>query len=179
LQGICVWFTGLPCAGKSTIAKLVTENLTQSGQTVTLLDADVIRPILCPDLGYSREDRRKNVLRVAYVARQIVLHGGTVVVATISPFEADRKLVRAHFEPGAFLQAYVNAPLGVCESRDVKGMYAKARSGEITHFTGLSSPYEEPGDSELICDTSRLSAVECAQTVVRAIAARRPCLTIS
>ncbi len=173
MNGVCVWFTGLPCSGKSTIAQKVTECLVESGETVTLLDADVVRPILCPDLGFSREDRRSNVLRIAFVAREIVRHGGIVLTATVSPFDEDRKLVRNMFDPLAFVQVYIRTSLEECERRDVKGHYAKARAGELPMFTGVTSPYEVPNDSEVICDTSINSIGISAREILRAAQSRR------
>lgn len=168
-KGTCVWFTGLPCSGKSTIAQAVAQQLSESGKTVTLLDGDVVRPILCPDLGFSRADRRANVLRIAFVAREIVRHGGTAIVATISPFDEDRKLVRSIFPASAFLQVYVQTAIEECERRDVRGLYAKARAGAVAMFTGVSAPYEIPDDSELTCDTATQSVATCARAVLRAI----------
>lgn len=147
-----------------------------------MLDADVVRPILCPDLGFSRADRRTNVLRIAFVAREIVRHGGIVLTATISPFEEDRKLVRGMFDPSTFIQVYMSTCVEECERRDVRGLYAKARAGELQMFTGVSSPYEVPCDSELVCDTLAQSIAASARAVVRVIASlessrrrTRPC----
>ncbi len=164
-----MWFTGLPCAGKSTIAQLVTQWLTDSGQTVTLLDADVIRPILCPDLGFSREDRHLNSLRIAFVAQEIVRHGGVAIVASISPFEEDRQLVRRMFDSSSFVEVFVSTSLEECERRDVKGLYAKARAGLVPLFTGVSSPYEIPQHSEVVCDTAVQSADGCALVIVESV----------
>ena len=172
MNGVCIWFTGLPCSGKSTIAQAVAEQLFVSGQEVTVLDADIIRPILCPDLGFSRSDRRANMQRIAFVAREIVRHGGIVLVATISPFDEDRKFVRAMFDPSTFLQIHIATSLKECERRDVRGLYAKARAGQIQMFTGVSSPYEVPEDSEIVCDTALHSIAMSAQLVLHAIEIR-------
>jgi adenylyl-sulfate kinase len=173
LKGVCVWFTGLPCSGKTTTAEKITEYLAESGEMVTLLDGDTIRPLLCPDLGFSRADRRSNVLRIAFVAREIVRHGGIVVTATVSPFDEDRKLVRSMFDPPRFVQVYIKTALEECERRDVKGHYAKARAGQLPMFTGISSPYEVPDDSEIICDTGMQSVTASAREVVQAVQYRR------
>ncbi|MBV8812176.1 MAG: adenylyl-sulfate kinase [Acidobacteriaceae bacterium] len=173
MKGVCVWFTGLPCSGKTTTAERLTEYLAESGESVTLLDSDMIRPVLCPDLGFSREDRRSNVLRIAFVAREIVRHRGIVVVATVSPFDEDRKLVRSMFDPPCFVQVYITTPLEECERRDVKGHYAKARAGQLPMFTGISSPYEVPDDSELICDTETHSVTASALEIFQAVQYRR------
>ncbi len=168
-----MWFTGLPCSGKTTTAQRVTEYLAESGETVTLLDGDTIRPVLCPDLGFSREDRRSNVLRIAFFAREIVRHGGIVMTATVSPFDEDRKLVRSMFDPACFLQVYIRTALEECERRDVKGHYAKARTGQLPMFTGVSSPYEVPNDSEITCDTETRSITASALEIFQAVQYRR------
>jgi len=136
------------------------------GKTVTLLDADEIRPILCPDLRYSDEDRLKNMMRVAFVAREIVRHGGIVIVATVSPREVHRQQVRRQFEPLSFVQVWVNTPLAECERRDVKGMYALARKSKIPQFTGVSAPYEEPAVSEVVCKTVGRNTEECVESIL-------------
>jgi adenylyl-sulfate kinase len=169
VAGTCVWFTGLPCAGKTTIAQALLENLSTEGERAAFLDADAIRPILCPDLGYSREDRRKNLLRIAYVAHLLVQQGGTALVATISPFEDDRLAVRAMFGPGTFLQVHVDTSVEECERRDVKGLYAKARQGLIPEFTGISSPYETPLVNEVVCRTPDDTVAACAETILAAL----------
>jgi sulfate adenylyltransferase len=168
-----VWFTGLPCSGKTTTAEKLTEYLAESGETVTLLDGDAVRPVLCPDLSFSRADRRSNVLRIAFVAREIVRHRGIVVTATVSPFDEDRKAVRSMFDPPCFVQVYIKTALEECERRDVKGHYAKARAGQLPLFTGISSPYDVPGDSEIICDTSTQSVSASAREILQAVQYRR------
>ena len=173
MNGVIAWFTGLPCSGKSTIAQKVIEYLEESGEIATVLDSDIVRPVLCPDLGFSRVDRRSNMLRIASVAQEIVNNGGIVLTATISPFDEDRKLVRSMFEPSSFLQVYIRTSLADCERRDVKGHYAQARAGKLPMFTGVSSPYEVPSDSELICDTAIQPIAASAREIFRLIQVRR------
>jgi len=165
---MCIWLTGRPCSGKTTIALALYQHLTNAGKTVTLLDGDQVRPILCPDLGFSEQDRLNNLRRIAFVAREIVRHRGLVVTATVSPFVAHRQIIRGSFNPGDFIQVYVKASPEECERRDVKGMYARARRGEIGNFTGISSPYEEPLDSEVECDTQRLQVSQCVKKILLA-----------
>lgn len=166
-MGCCFWLTGLPCSGKSTIAGALQGALEGSGRTVTLLDGDKIRPLLCPDLGYSDEDRLQNMLRLAFVALEVVRHGGIVIVAAVSPFEKHRSQVRSQFDPTSFVQVWVNAPLSECERRDVKGMYKQARQGKIAQFTGLSSAYEPPLQADVVCDTQTSSVEECVNSILR------------
>jgi len=165
---MCIWLTGRPCSGKTTIALALYQHLTNAGNSVTLLDADEVRPILCPDLGFSEQDRLANLRRIAFVAREIVRHRGLVITATVSPFAAHREIIRASFNPGEFIQVYVKASPEECERRDVKGMYARAKRGEIGNFTGITSPYEEPLDSEVECDTQRLQVSQCVEKILRA-----------
>jgi adenylyl-sulfate kinase len=176
-RGLCIWFTGLPCSGKTTISRRLTKAVEARGKTVTLLDADEIRPILCPDLRYSDEDRLKNMMRLAFVAREIVRHGGIVIVATVSPCEAHRQKVRQQFEPSSFVQVWVNTPLTECERRDVKGMYALARKSEIPQFTGVSAPYEEPAHSDVVCETVGRSTEECVAPILEELD-RRAAMTV-
>jgi adenylyl-sulfate kinase len=165
---MCIWLTGRPCSGKTTIALALYHHLTNAGHTVTLLDADHVRPILCPDLGFSEQDRLNNLRRIAFVAREIVRHRGLVITATVSPFAAHREIIRASFNPGEFIQVYVKASPDECERRDVKGMYARAKRGEISDFTGITSPYEEPLDSEVECDTQRFHLSQCVEKILLA-----------
>ncbi len=166
-QGFCVWFTGLPCAGKSTIAEILVERLMEFGRQVTLLDGDVVRTHLSRGLGFSKEDRDTNILRIGFVASEIVRHHGVAVCAAVSPYEATRNEVRAMFPEGHFILVYVNTPLEVCEQRDVKGLYARARRGEIRHFTGIDDPYEPPRHPELVLTTTDCSPEENADRIVR------------
>ncbi len=151
--GFCIWLTGLPSAGKTTLAKKVTEMLEERGRRVTMLDGDAVRAHLSAGLGFSREDRDTNVLRIGWVAAQIVFHGGAVVCAVVSPYEETRQRVRALFPRHEFVLVHVDTPALVCEARDAKGMYAKARAGLIRGFTGVDDPYERPVNPELRLDT--------------------------
>ncbi|MDX2137902.1 MAG: bifunctional sulfate adenylyltransferase/adenylylsulfate kinase [Chloroflexota bacterium] len=165
-QGLCIWFTGLSGAGKSTTAEILTALLMERGRQVTVLDGDVIRTHLSKGLGFSKEDRDTNVLRIGFVASEIVRHGGAVICAAISPYRATRDQVRALVGSDRFIEVFVDTPLGVCEARDTKGMYARARRGEITGFTGIDDPYEAPFSPELTLDTVQTSAEENAQLIV-------------
>jgi sulfate adenylyltransferase len=151
-QGFCVWFTGLSGAGKSTIAEILTVMLLERGRQVTLLDGDVVRTHLSKGLGFSKEDRDTNILRIGFVASEIVRHNGVVICAAVSPYRAARNQVRAMVGDDRFILVYVDTPLEVCEQRDVKGLYAKARRGEIKGVTGIDDPYEAPVRPELTID---------------------------
>ena len=168
----CVWFTGLSGSGKSTIANLVEKRLMALGLHTYLLDGDNVRHGLNKDLGFSEQDRVENIRRVAEVSRLMVDAGLIVLVSFISPFRAERRLARELFAPGEFIEAWVDTPLEVAESRDVKGLYAKARAGAIPNFTGISSPYEAPEAAELRLATVEASAEALAERVVEAILAR-------
>jgi adenylyl-sulfate kinase len=154
-DGVTVFLTGLSGAGKSTIADALVADLENAGVPVTVLDGDVVRTHLSSELTFSREDRDLNIRRIGFVAGEVVKHGGTVVVAAIAPYEQARedarKLVEQH---GRFVLVHLSTPLEVCEQRDVKGLYAKARAGEIPEFTGVSDPYEPPTRAEVTIDTS-------------------------
>jgi sulfate adenylyltransferase len=167
--GRAVMFTGLSGAGKSTIAGRLVELLLESGRTVTLLDGDEIRTNLSAGLGFSRADRETNVRRIGWVAAQIAKHGGIAVCAPIAPYadtRADaRRFVEAEAGPGSFVLVHVATVLAECEARDRKGLYARARRGEIAEFTGISDPYEAPLDAEITIDTSSSSIDESAQLV--------------
>ncbi|MGY1618805.1 adenylyl-sulfate kinase [Geodermatophilus sp. SYSU D00691] len=154
-SGVTVFLTGLSGAGKSTIADALVADLEADGVPVTVLDGDVVRTHLSSELTFSREHRDLNIRRIGFVAGEVVKHGGTVVVAAIAPFEEARAHARALVEEhGRFLLVHVSTPLEVVEQRDVKGLYAKARAGEIPQFTGISDPYEVPTRAELTIDTS-------------------------
>jgi sulfate adenylyltransferase len=157
-QGFCVWFTGLSGAGKSTTAEVLTVLLMEHGRQITVLDGDVVRTHLSKGLGFSKEDRDTNIRRIGYVASEIVRHGGVAVCAAVSPYRATRDDVRNMVSPERFIEVYVDTPLSVCEQRDVKGMYAKARRGEIKEFTGIDDPYEPPTSPEIVLDTVNNSA---------------------
>ena len=155
-RGFCVWFTGLSGAGKSTIAEILASLLLEHGREATVLDGDVVRTHLSRGLGFSKEDRDMNILRIGYVASEIVRHHGVVICAAVSPYRATRTEVRSMVGEEQFVEVFVDTPLAVCEERDIKGMYAKARRGEIKGFTGIDDPYEEPLDPEL-----RLTTIDC------------------
>jgi sulfate adenylyltransferase len=153
--GVTVFLTGLSGAGKSTIADALVAGLEREGRPVTVLDGDVVRTHLSSELDFSKEHRDLNIRRIGWVAGEVVKHGGTVVVAAIAPYEEAREQARALVEEhGRFVLVHLSTPLEVCEQRDVKGLYAKARSGEIPVFTGVSDPYEPPVSPEVVIDTS-------------------------
>ena len=161
-----LWFTGLSGAGKSTVANALEQALFQRGHHSYLLDGDNVRHGLNRDLGFSDEDRVENIRRIGEVARLMADAGLVVLSAFISPFRADRALVRELMEDGEFIEIHVDAPLEVCEQRDPKGLYAKARAGVIRNFTGIDSPYEPPRDPEIVVDTSKLSVDECVEELL-------------
>ncbi|WP_199521513.1 adenylyl-sulfate kinase [Jiangella anatolica] len=167
-RGLVLLFTGLSGSGKSTIARAVTDRIAEIGtRTVTLLDGDVVRRNLSAGLGFSREDRDRNIERIGFVAAEIARHGGVAVCAPIAPFAATRDRVRAMAQAhGDFLLVHVATPLAECERRDRKGLYARARAGEIPDFTGISSPYEEPADADLVLDTTGLSITAARDAVI-------------
>ena len=152
-QGVCIWFTGLSASGKSTTAETLERLVLEQGRRVTLLDGDVVRTHLSKGLGFSKEDRDLNIRRIGFVASEIVRHGGFVVCAAISPYRAIRDEVRGMMEEGRFIEVYVDTPIEVCERRDPKGLYAKARQGLLTGFTGVDDPYEQPFQAEITLDT--------------------------
>lgn len=161
-----LWFTGLSGAGKSTIANIVEQKLNADGKHTYLLDGDNIRHGLNRDLGFSSEDRIENIRRVGEVGRLFVDAGLITLASFISPFRSDRMIVRELFEPNEFLEVFVSAPLSVCEGRDPKGLYKKARSGQIPHFTGVDSPYEPPEHAELVLETTDSTPEECADALI-------------
>lgn len=165
-QGFCIWFTGLSGAGKSTIADVLELMLLARGKRVTLLDGDVVRLNLSKGLGFSREDRDTNIRRIGFVAAEIVRHSGAAICAAISPYRDVRAEVRAMFPEFAFVEVYVNTPFDVCEQRDTKGLYAQARRGEITGFTGLDDPYETPLAADIVIDTVNCNAADGAGSII-------------
>jgi sulfate adenylyltransferase len=173
-RGVTVLFTGLSGSGKSTVARGVYDTLLERGdRAVTLLDGDVVRRMLSAGLGFSRADRDLNVRRIGFVAAEISRHGGIALCAPIAPYASSRAAVRAMAEAaGEFVLVHVAAPLEVCEKRDRKGLYAKARAGLVPSFTGVSDPYEEPTDADLVLDTAALSPAEAVAAVVDLLAAR-------
>jgi len=152
-NGFVVWLTGLPGAGKSTLARLLESELRKLGAAVETLDGDEVRKHLTKDLGFSKEDRLENVRRIAYIAKLLTRIGGVVIVAAIAPYAEARRSARV--EIGNFVEVFVRCPIEVCVKRDVKGLYAKAYRGEIAHMTGISSPYEPPVNPEVIVDTDQ------------------------
>ena len=167
-QGLTVFFTGLSGSGKSTIANvLLVKLLEMGGRPVTLLDGDLVRKNLSSELGFSKEHRDLNIKRIGYVASEITKNGGVAICAPIAPYDAVRKDVRSMIEPlGGFMLVHIATSVEVCEQRDRKGLYAKARAGIIKEFTGVSDPYEEPADADIVIDTGELTAEEAAQQIV-------------
>jgi adenylylsulfate kinase len=167
MPGFTLWFTGLSGAGKTTIAELVAPELARRGLLVEWLDGDVVRTHLTQGLGFSKADRDTNVERIGWVASRLTRHGAAVVVSAISPYAATRDRARALVEEfGVFVEVYVATPVDECERRDVKGLYEKARAGEIPEFTGVSDPYEEPASPELRIETTEHTPEESARLVV-------------
>ncbi|MBX6311921.1 MAG: bifunctional sulfate adenylyltransferase/adenylylsulfate kinase [Isosphaeraceae bacterium] len=164
-QGLTIWFTGLSGSGKSTVAHALVERLAEYGRNVSVLDGDEIRTHLSKGLGFSKEDRDTNIRRVGYVAGLVAQHGGTTICSVISPYRETRDDARK-MSKGNFVEVYCNTPIEVCEQRDVKGLYAKARAGEIKGFTGVDDPYEPPLHPEVTIDTSKLSVQECADKII-------------
>ncbi len=172
-QGLCVWFTGLSGSGKSTTADALTVMLQEEGRQVTVLDGDVVRTHLSRGLGFSQEDRDINIRRIGFVASELVRHGGVVVCAAVSPYRATRNDVRNMVGDRNFVEVFVDTPIEVCEQRDVKGLYAKARAGEITGFTGIDDPYEEPMSAEIVLDTVTHTPEENARSIVEHLRGER------
>jgi adenylylsulfate kinase len=170
--GFALWFTGLSGAGKTTIAHLVGPELEARGHIVEYLDGDTVRTHLSKGLGFSKEDRDTNIERIGWVAGRLVRHGAAVLCAAISPYEETRARARETVEEfGPFIEVYVKASVEECARRDVKGLYEKAFAGEITGFTGVNDPYEEPSDAEVVIDTEGLSPEEGARRVVERLEA--------
>lgn len=174
-RGAIVWFTGLSGSGKSTLAHAVEEFLHRHGCRTFVLDGDNVRHGLCGDLGFSPKDRQENIRRVGEVAKLFMEAGVIVLIAFISPFRADRERVRSMVERGSFIEIYCNAPIEICESRDIKGIYKKARAGEIAEFTGISSPYEVPENPELTVNTDVVELDACVQQVIKELTDRGVC----
>ena len=166
-QGVCLWFTGLSGAGKSTTADILTVLLLERGRQVTVLDGDVVRTHLSKGLGFNRDDRDTNVRRIGYVAAEIARHGGIAICAAVSPYRAARNDVRMMAGGDHFVEIFVDTPIEVCEERDTKGMYAKARRGEIKEFTGIDDPYEEPINPELRLETTGVTPEQNARIVLQ------------
>ena len=163
-RGFTLWLTGLSGSGKTTIAKEVERELRQRGLKVERLDGDIVRQSLTRDLGFSKEDRDKNIERVTFVAKLLTRNGVAVICSFISPYQARRDKSRA--EIGEFIEAYVECPVEVCAERDVKGLYAKAFAGEIANFTGVSDPYEPPENPAIVCHTAQETLAESTAQVI-------------
>ncbi|MGH9189634.1 MAG: adenylyl-sulfate kinase [Acidimicrobiales bacterium] len=171
LDGVTVWLTGLPSAGKTTIARALTERLVQAGRRVEMLDGDLVREHLTRDLGFSRPDREENVRRIGFVASLLSRNGVVAVCSVISPYRKGRDDLRALHE-GRFFEVHVSTPVEVCSVRDVKGLYARQRRGEISGLTGVDDPYEPPLSPELVLPTHQHSLKESVNILWEALAAR-------
>ena len=165
----CIWLTGLSGSGKSTLANALEVALTEQGKHTYLLDGDNVRHGLNKNLGMSDQDRTENIRRVSEVAKLMVDAGLVVITAFISPFRADRDAARALFEDGEFVEVFADAPLEECEKRDPKGLYKKARAGEIKEFTGIDSPYEAPANAEVVINTAEHDIGECVRQLIEKI----------
>jgi adenylylsulfate kinase len=168
-----IWFTGLSGSGKSTVANAVAARLFEDGIKNYVLDGDNIRHGLNKDLGFSEEDRKENIRRIGEVSKLFVDSAQVVLTAFISPFRADRQVVRDILEDNEFVEVYVKCPIDECEKRDPKGLYVKARQGIIPDFTGISSPYEEPENPELVVETNQYSVEECVDQIVAYLKSRQ------
>jgi adenylyl-sulfate kinase len=163
--GFTLWFTGLPCSGKSTLAQLVATELAQRGRGVEILDGDVVRTNLTKGLGFSKEDRDENIRRIGFVCRLLSRHGAVAIAAAISPYREIRDEVRAGIKN--FVEVYVNTPLELCIERDVKGMYKKALAGQMKDFTGVDAPYEAPVNPEVLIETQKETPQQSAERILR------------
>jgi len=169
-DGFCLWLTGLPSAGKTTIGRVLVERLRARGRFAELLDGDEIRKGLSADLGFDRASREAHAGRVSFVAKLLARNGSIPIVALISPYRSSR--ARARAEIGRFIEVFVSTPLEVCEQRDVKGLYRRARAGEIHEMTGVDDPYEPPEHAEIVVDAARLSPVDSADLILRELEGR-------
>lgn len=166
-RGFTLWFTGLACSGKSVLADAVAEDLKELNMKVERLDGDIVRKSLTRDLGFSDEDRRMNIERVTFVAKLLTRNGVAVLASFISPFNDIRRYSRK--EIGSYILVYVKCSLQECEKRDVKGMYAKARAGEIKKFTGIDSPFEEPDTADIIVETDKQTVEESKKIILSSL----------
>jgi adenylylsulfate kinase len=171
-KSVILWFTGLSGSGKSTLSHAVEDKLYQLGCKTFVIDGDNVRHGLCGDLGFSAEDRVENIRRVGEIAKLFIEAGVITLTAFISPFKQDRDRVRKLVAEGDFIEIYCDCPLEICEQRDVKGLYKRARAGEIKDFTGISSPYEPPDAPELVVQTGALSLEECVDQVIALLTSR-------
>lgn len=171
-KSVILWFTGLSGAGKSTLAHAVEEELHQSGARTFVLDGDNVRHGLCSDLEFSNEDRKENIRRIGEIGKLMLESGVIVLTAFISPFREDRRAARSLFPDGEFIEVYCDCSIEVCESRDPKGIYQKARKGEISHFTGISSPYEVPEKPEITIKTDKQPLNDSVQVIVEYLQSR-------
>ena len=172
-RGVILWFTGLSGSGKSTLAHAVEEELYQRGCRTFVCDGDNVRHGLCGDLGFSEEDRTENIRRIGQMAKLFVEGGAIALTAFISPFRVDRQRVRMMVDHSEdFIEVYCDCSLEICEQRDVKGLYQRARKGEISDFTGISSPYEEPENADLIVNTGETTVEQCVQEVLTLLESR-------
>jgi adenylylsulfate kinase len=165
-KSLILWFTGLSGSGKSTIANIIEQKLYEQGVSTYLMDGDHLRHGLNADLNFSTEDRRENIRRVGEVAKLFVDSGMVVIATFVSPYRHDRQLIRSLVQPDEFIEIYIKCSLETCESRDPKGLYKRARRQEIKEFTGVSSPYEEPENPELIVESERLTPMECSEQIM-------------
>ena len=172
-RSIVVWFTGLSGAGKSTIAHTVEEQLHQAGCRTFVFDGDNVRHGLCSDLGFSAQDRHENIRRIAEMGKLFLETGVVSLTAFISPYRRDREFVRRLVGDADFLEIYCRCPVEICEQRDVKGLYKRARRGEIKEFTGISAPYEEPQSPDLVVDTASMPLDRCVEAVLELLTQRR------
>lgn len=163
-KGFTLWFTGLSGSGKTTIAKAVEQELRDHGLKVERLDGDIVRQSLTRDLGFSKEDRDQNIERVTFVAKLLTRNGVAVLCSFISPYRERR--AKSRVEIGEFIEVFVECPVGVCAERDVKGLYTKAFAGEIENFTGVSDPYEEPENPEIVCHTAEETVEESTANII-------------
>jgi adenylylsulfate kinase len=166
-RGFTLWFTGLPCSGKSVLADAVAEELKSKGMKVERLDGDIVRKSLTRDLGFTAEDRNMNIERVTFVAKLLTRNGVAVLASFVSPYNKIRAYSRK--EIGDYILVYVKCSLEECERRDVKGMYAKAREGRIKNFTGIDHPFEEPDSADIIVETDKLTIEESKEIILKAL----------
>ena len=173
-EGLVIWFTGLSGSGKSTLAQALLQELLIKNYLVNVLDGDLVRRGLCSDLSFSTPDRSENIRRIAEVSKLFLKNGFITIVAFISPFERDRLMAKKIIGRENFIEVYCSSPIAVCETRDVKGLYAKARRGEIKNFTGVSDPYEPPLEADLTIDSSKESVDEGLKKILLFLKSRTP-----